>query len=215
MFFDADHGKRLTDALDDMVAKNADLVFLEGFTDMAENAAYWRSTDNIYYDFPNQRLNILRKYSSSRAWAESFRVEMEACDYFFDVSAKNSGNQYRTGSLDVAKIAGVAPDKNTEWYVTSTEAGEWMEWKELPYAAGDITVKVCYAAKEDAKIRFDFGEGTKRRQGPVVELHATGGEWVTVDAFTMKSDVNGWRRKVLNIVAGKPDLNYFTITVEK
>lgn len=215
MFFDADHGKRLTDALDDMVAKNADLVFLEGFTDMAENAAYWRSTDNIYYDFPNQRLNILRKYSSSRAWAESFRVEMEACDYFFDVSAKNSGNQYRTGSLDVAKIAGVAPDKNTEWYVTSTEAGEWMEWKELPYAAGDITVKVCYAAKEDAKIRFDFGEGTKRRQGPVVELPATGGEWVTVDAFTMKSDVNGWRRTVLNIVAGKPDLNYFTITVEK
>ena len=215
MFFDADHGKRLTDALDDMVAKNADLVFLEGFTDMAENAAYWRSTDNIYYDFPNQRLNILRKYSSSRAWAESFRVEMEACDYFFDVSAKNSGNQYRTGSLDVAKIAGVAPDKNTEWYVTSTEAGEWMEWKELPYTAGDITVKVCYAAKEDAKIRFDFGEGTKRRQGPVVELPATGGEWVTVDAFTMKSDVNGWRRTVLNIVAGKPDLNYFTITVEK
>ena len=57
-------------------------------------------------------------------------------------------------------------------------------------AAGDITVKVCYAAKEDAKIRFDFGEGTKRRQGPVVELPATGGEWVTVDAFTMKSDVN-------------------------
>lgn len=153
----------MTDALDDMVAKSADLVFLEGFTDMAENAAYWRSTDNIYYDFPNQRLNILRKYSSSRAWAESFRVEMEACDYFFDVSAKNSGNQYRTGSLDVAKIAGVAPDKNTEWYVTSTEAGEWMEWKELPYAAGDITVKVCYAAKEDAKIRFDFGEGTKKK----------------------------------------------------
>ena len=70
-------------------------------------------------------------------------------------------------------------------------------------------------AKEDAKIRFDFGEGTKRRQGPVVELPATGGEWVTVDAFTMKSDVNGWRRTVLNIVAGKPDLNYFTITVEK
>jgi hypothetical protein len=31
----------------------------------------------------------------------------------------------------------------------------------------------------------------------------------------MKSDVNGWRRTVLNIVAGKPDLNYFTITVEK
>ena len=32
--------------------------------------------------------------------------------------------------------------------------------------------KQDYAAKEDAKIRFDFGEGTKRRQGPVVELPA-------------------------------------------
>ena len=71
MFFDADHGKRLTNALDDMVAKNTDLVFLEGFTDMAENASYWRSTDNTFYDFPNQRLNILRKYSSNKAWPES------------------------------------------------------------------------------------------------------------------------------------------------
>jgi hypothetical protein len=120
-----------------------------------------------------------------------------------EVDAKNS------------RVGNSASLISSEWYVTSTEAGEWMEWKELPYAAGDITVKVCYAAKEDAKIRFDFGEGTKRRQGPVVELPATGGEWVTVDAFTMKSDVNGWRRTVLNIVAGKPDLNYFTITVEK
>ena len=94
MFFDADHGKRLTDALDDMVAKNTDLVFLEGFTDMAENASYWRSTDNTFYDFPNQRLNILRKYSSNKAWPESLRIEMEACDKFFDISKNNSGNQY-------------------------------------------------------------------------------------------------------------------------
>ena len=215
MFFDADHGKRLTDALDDMIAKNTDLVFLEGFTDMAENAAYWRSTDNTFYDFPNQRLNILRKYSSSRAWSESLRVEMEACDHFFDVSKNNSGNQYRVGNLDVAKITNMASNKNTEWYVTQTEPGEWLEWEELPYAAGNITIKVCYAAKEDAKIRFDFGKGTQRKQGPVVKLPATGGEWVTVDAFTVKCDVNGWRRTVLNIVGGQPDLNYFTITVEK
>ena len=215
MFFDADHGKRLTDALDDMVAKNTDLVFLEGFTDMAENASYWRSTDNTFYDFPNQRLNILRKYSSNKAWPESLRIEMEACDKFFDISKNNSGNQYRTGDLDVAKVANVASDKNTEWYVTHTEPGEWLEWKELPYAAGNVTIKVCYAAKADAKIRFDFGEGTQRRQGPVVELPATGGEWTTVDAFTMKCDVNGWQRTLLNIVAGQPDLNYFTITVEK
>lgn len=215
MFFDAEHGKRLTDALDDMVAKNADLVFLEGFTDMAENAAYWRSTDNIYYDFPNQRLNILRKYNSSRAFPESVRIEMEACDHFLDLSKNNSGNQYRIGNLDVAKITQLASNKNTEWYVTGTESGEWLEWKELPYDAGEITIKVCYAAKEDAKIRFDFGEGIRRKQGPVVALPATGGEWVTVDAFTVKCDVSGWRRTVLNIVSGTPDLNYFTITVAK
>ncbi len=215
MFFDADHGKRLTDALDDMVAKNADLVFLEGFTDMAENAAYWRSTDNIYYDFPNQRLNILRKYSSSGAWAESFRVEMEACDYFFDVSAKNSGNQYRTGSLDVAKIAGVDRIRTPNGMSPAQRRVSGWNGKNCLMLPEISQSRYVMLPKKMLKSVLTLAKARKRRQGPVVELHATGGEWVTVDAFTMKSDVNGWRRTVLNIVAGKPDLNYFTITVEK
>ncbi len=36
-----------------------DLVFLEGFTDVAENAAWWRNKDRTYYDYPNQRINLL------------------------------------------------------------------------------------------------------------------------------------------------------------
>ena len=63
-----------------------------------------------------------------------------------------------------------------------------MEWKELCLMLPEILQsKVCYAAKEDAKIRFDFGEGTKRRQGPaIVELPATQANGL-LSAFRMKS----------------------------
>ena len=50
--------------MESFLAKKPDLVFLEGFTDLAENAAWWRSSDKIYYDYPNQRINLLRKYSN-------------------------------------------------------------------------------------------------------------------------------------------------------
>ena len=59
MFVDADHGRLLQKALTYSVKNRANLIFLEGFTDVLENAAYWRSTDEVYYDYPNQRLNIL------------------------------------------------------------------------------------------------------------------------------------------------------------
>lgn len=63
-FIDSDHGRYATKMMESFLAKKPDLVFLEGFTDLAENAAWWRSSDKIYYDYPNQRINLLRKYSN-------------------------------------------------------------------------------------------------------------------------------------------------------
>ena len=203
MLFDANHGKTLTDALDYFVRYKANLVFLEGFTDMLENAAYWRSTDTKYYDYPNQRLNILRKYSSTRAYPESMRVEAEACDYYKDNSTGNSGLQYRKGDLDVKRCT----DGFDGWCVTNTEAGEWLRWVELPFRAGTSVIRLRYAAKEAAKVRFDV-DG---KEGTTVTLPATGGNWSDVDAATLSFDVNGWREVVLNVIGGTPDLNCFTI----
>lgn len=203
MLFDANHGKTLTDALDYFVKYKANLLLLEGFTDMAENAAYWRSTDTKYYDYPNQRLNILRKYSSTRAYPESMCVEAEACDYYKDNSTGNSGLQYRKGDLDVKRCT----DGFDGWCVTNTEAGEWLRWVELPFRAGTSVIRLRYAAKEAAKVRFDV-DG---KEGTTVTLPATGGNWSDVDAATLSFDVNGWREVVLNVIGGTPDLNCFTI----
>lgn len=53
MFLDADHGKQLKRALNFFKQEQAHLIFLEGFTDVMENAALWRSSDKVYYDYPN------------------------------------------------------------------------------------------------------------------------------------------------------------------
>ena len=70
-----------------------DLVFLEGFTDVAENAAWWRSKDRTYYDYPNQRINLLRKYGNHPFPMEQ-RLEAEACDFCYKGTV--SGNKIET-----------------------------------------------------------------------------------------------------------------------
>lgn len=202
MFLDADHGHLLEKALSFCIRNYSDLILLEGFTNVLENAAYWRSTDKVYYDYPNQRLNIIRKWSSN-PYPEEFKVEAEACDYYEDKSTGNSGNQYRKGDLDVK----VCNDTWGGWCVTDTEEGEWLEWMELPFSKGQSVIKIRYASNEAAQIRFDI-DGV---EGQVVELPATGGSWKEVDAAMVTFDNRGWRKVVLNVVSSNADLNYFTI----
>ena len=205
MFVDADHGRLLQKALTYAVKNRANMIFLEGFTDVLENAAYWRSTDKVYYDYPNQRLNILRKWSSN-PYPKEFKVEAEACDYFEDKSSGNSGGQYRKGDLDIKKCN----DVYEGWCVTATETGEWLKWVELPFSAGKSVLKLRYAAQSTVKIRFDID----KKEGSVVELPATSGTWKEVAAATVNFDKKGWREVILNIISGDADLNYFTIIAE-
>lgn len=203
MFFDANHGKTLTDALDYFVKYDAHLVFLEGFTDMLENAAYWRSTDTKYYDYPNQRLNILRRYNSSRAYPRTMRVEVEACDYFKDNTKGNSGLQYRKGDLDIKR----STDVFNGWCVTDTESGEWMKWVELPFSAGQSLIKLRYAAQGTSTVRIDI-DG---KAGKKITLSSTEGDWKEATVATLDFNANGWHEVVLHVVAGQPDLNSFMI----
>lgn len=205
MFVDADHGRLLQKALNYFVKNRANIILLEGFTDVLENAAYWRSTDKVYYDYPNQRLNILRKWSSN-PYPKEFKVEVESCDYFEDKTSGNSGGQYRKGDLDIKKCN----DIHEGWCVTATQPGEWLKWVELPFSAGKSTIKLRYAAQTTAKIRLDIN----KEEGETVELAATGGSWKDVDIATRNFEKKGWREVVLNIISGDVDLNYFTIISE-
>lgn len=206
MFVDADHGRLLQKALNYFVKNRANIILLEGFTDVLENAAYWRSTDKVYYDYPNQRLNILRKWSSN-PYPKEFKVEVESCDYFEDKTSGNSGGQYRKGDLDIKKCN----DIHEGWCVTATQPGEWLKWVELPFSAGKSTIKLRYAAQTTAQIRLDIN----KEEGETVELAATGGSWKDVDIAIRNFEKKGWHEVVLNIISGDMDLNYFTIVSEQ
>lgn len=205
MFVDAKHGKQLQTALRYCVQSQSDLILLEGFTDVLENAAYWRSTDKVYYDYPNQRLNILRQWSSN-PYPQAFKVEVEACDSFQDWSPENSGGQYRKGDLDIKKCM----DEFGGWCVTNTEAGEWMKWEELPFRAGKSAIKLRYASQEAAKVCMTI-DG---KEGATVDLPSTGGSWKEVEVAAVTFEKKGWREVVLKTVSGNMELNYFTIMAE-
>ena len=59
-FNDPRHGQTLIEGLEGTVKSGALITLCEGFTDAAETAAFWRSKDTTYYDYPNQRIDILR-----------------------------------------------------------------------------------------------------------------------------------------------------------
>lgn len=203
MFLDPRHGELLIETLDKTIGAGAHLTMIEGFTDMYENAALYRSTDPLYYDYPNQRLNIMRRYSKDPYPAE-LKVEAEGCDFYEDKSAGNSGTFYRTGNLDIAQC----DDQYYGWCVVNTEAGEWMEWKELPFRAKETTLKLRYRSANAATVRFTIDETTTLAETP---LHATGSEWKTIDAGKITFPANSLHTVRLNVVSGTPDINYFTL----
>jgi hypothetical protein len=195
-----DQGKRLKYGLDNTLKAGAMLTLVEGFTDAAEGAALWRSGDKLYYNYPNQRLNILRAYSK-KPFPDTLRVEAEACDAFSDQTIGNSGGAFlHEGDLDVLKCN----DTIGGWFVTNTQANEWMEWKEMPLQA-KTKFLLRYKSTADASIRFTVG-GTVLS---TINLPATNNVWTSIDAGTHSFASNGYHTVRLSIVSGTPDINYF------
>lgn len=200
MFIDANHGQTLITNLNNTQGAGAMLTLVEGFTDCPENAAIFRSKDVTYYDYPNQRINILRRYTKA-AYAPTLRVEAEACDYFNDLTTGNSGNTYRAGDIDVIKTT----DAGGGWEVTDTQAGEWMEWKELPLTA-HTKFQIRYTSTQASSVTFSV-DGVAL---PAVNLPATGaGVYATVDAGTQTFSANSLHTVRLTVTSGSLNVNYF------
>ncbi len=195
-----DMGTRLKYGLNNTVKAGAKVTLVEGFTDAAEGAALWRSGDKVYYNYPNQRLNILRSYTKN-PFPDTLRVEFEACDAFSDLSTGNSGTAFlHEGNLDVVKCA----DKFGGWQVTNTQANEWMEWKEMPLLA-NTKFQLRYKSTATAAVKFTVDNV----ELPTVNLASTNSAWATVDAGTVLKSVNGLSTVRMTIVSGTPDINYF------
>ncbi len=200
-----DMSTRLKMGLDNTVGAGARVTLVEGFTDAAENAALWRSTDVTYYNYANQRLNMLRRYSKA-AYPSSLKVEVEACDLHADLTTGNSGGAFLyQGDLDVVKCS----DTNGGWNVTNTQAIEWMEWKELPLLT-NTKFQLRYNSSAEASIQFSV-DGTALS---TISLPNTNNVWTTIDAGNYSCASNSLHTVRLTIISGTPEINYFKRLVD-
>lgn len=199
----SDNSARLKFGLENTVKKGARTTLIEGFTDAAESAALWRSTDEgryIFYDYPNQRLNALRSYSKT-PYPANLKMEVEACDFHFDTTTGNSGGAFLDrGDLDVIK----STDEKGGWMVTNTQATEWMEWRELPMVP--VTkFEIRYRSSASSSIVISI-DGVPQ---PTTLLPSTENVWSTLDMgmFTIGNNSNHTVR--FTIASGSPQINYF------
>ncbi len=205
-FIDSNHGQTLINGLEGTAKSGTLITLCEGFTDAAETASYWRSKDTTYYDYPNQRLDILRKYSQN-AFLNRRMIQAESCDFYNDLSPGNKGDAFREGDLDICKTL----DAFGGWNVFDAEAQEWLEWKELPIPQ-DGQFEIRYASTEPAQIQFVLDD----QPGAILSLEATGGEqiWGLARETSFAISENSYHNVKLNIISGKVSLNYFNILGE-
>lgn len=201
-----DNGMRLKFGLDNTVKAGAALTLVEGFTDAAEFAALWRSTDNgqyHFYDYPSQRLNILRAYSKN-PYPAILKMEAEAADDFHDLTVGNSGGTYlQNGDLDIAKCT----DLRGGWHVINTQAGEWLQWRNIPLLA-NTKFQLRYKSTNIASISIDVDATTIA----TTTLPSTNGLWSTIEVGNFSNVENCIRNVRLNILSGTPEINYLTRT---
>jgi hypothetical protein len=199
-FIDPNHGATLTTGLDNTANAGAALTLCEGFTDASETAAMWRSPDATYYDYPNQRINILRRYTAN-PYPATLKVEAEGCDSFHDVTAGNSGGTFRAGDIDVVKTG----DTGGGWHVTAFQSGEWLQWQELPLLAR-TKFQIRYSSNQAATVKFTV-DGADLT---IITLPITGnGVYSTIDAGTITFSANGLHTVRLTEVSGSIAVNYF------
>jgi hypothetical protein len=114
-------------------------TLLQGFTDYTDSAGLYRSAA---WDFPNQYLDLVRRYSDLRT--VTLRLEAEGCDQFEDSTRGNSGGAFRrSGDLDVRALS-----SGSGWAVTDTAAGEWLEFTALDFSAGNYEFIANYATTD-------------------------------------------------------------------
>lgn len=101
-------------------------TILEGWTDIAESAGYYRSST---WRYPNQYINIVREYADPET--KTLRFQAEAADTFLDTTPGNAGTYYRDGDLDIGRLP-----TGSGWYIGWTEPGEWIQFKEVWLACG-------------------------------------------------------------------------------
>lgn len=224
---DADHGRTLSTTLDMFTTANnglyddpsrdarADLIFLEGFSDVLENAAFWRSVDKVYYDYPNQRLNILRKYSHY-PFPYVQKLEAEACDYYMNPKV------YPNKAMNIIE-SGMMKRCNDEnygggWYLKGFRVNDRIQWKELPFREGTTRIKLRYAyAVSDVQLEIIVSDsnGENKRQIATLPASPKENQWVTKEVPGFSFDEKAYRDLTVRVISGICDLNYIHLVADR
>jgi hypothetical protein len=182
---DPNHGTTLETALSSTVGAGALLTLCEGFTDWEESAAFFRvrnldtsgntlSYSQTYYDFPNQRLQILRKHSQF-PFLGNLKFEAEGCDAFGGAAGGNGKtNYYRNGNIAIETTTDTNGGHNVGWMAS----GEWFEWKNVPLS-GSPHFLVRIATPNAGRTAHFVIDGVAQ---PSKTLPNTGG-WQTYTTF--------------------------------
>lgn len=140
------NGDTLLTALNHFSDQRTQFICLEGWNDIREWAGFYRAYSSPRYDFPNQYINLLRKYTDPRT--VTLRLEAEGADHYGDTTTGNSQGQIfrRGGDLDIRALFGnpsiTASSQNapgqgadkafdnilsTRW-VTSVNGPAWLQY---------------------------------------------------------------------------------------
>jgi hypothetical protein len=141
-FEDPNHGKLFQTNLTNTVGSGAVFTLIEGFMDWEESAALFRvhnldSSGNVLgysstlYDYPNQRLDIIRQ-NSLNPFPASLLFEAEGADYYGGAAGGNGkANFYRNGNIAIETTTDTGGAFDVGWM----QAGEWFEWEQVPLNA--------------------------------------------------------------------------------
>lgn len=125
------------------VQKEAYLTVLQDFTGAKFWDGFYRSSHSDWSS-PNEYLNLVRRYADPAT--TSLRLEAEGCDAFSDSTPGNSGKAFRrSGDLDVRALSA-----NSGWVVTSTAAGEWLEFADVDFSSGNYQFVAQYSTSGPA-----------------------------------------------------------------
>ena len=211
-YLDPDHGLRFDVGLSNTVDAGALLTLCEGFTDYEEDAAMWRARNigsdggtlaysQALYDYPNQRINILRKHSNW-PFPPELKFEAEGCDYFGEAAGGNGKiNYYRNGNIAIEPTTDAGGGYDVGWI----QAGEWFEWEQVPIQGSQVHLQVRVATPNNGCQLHFVIDGTNY---PSLTLPNTGGfqSWATVESGSFSFEKGS--RHTVRIVCDTGGFNF-------
>lgn len=193
------NGDTLMDGMDAAVNSGALFSVIEGYTDVSESCGPFRSL-STNWDYPNQYLDILRSYLDLRT--TTLRLEAEGCDEYANAAGNPGGVFRRTGTLGIRALPG------SGWAVTGTAAGEWIQFTNLQFSAGNYKFPVRYSAAASHTLRF-YLDGAAL---PDVVVPSTGGTNVFDTAYLgTNAMAHGWHTLRLFFVDGGVDVDWLFV----